>query len=213
MIMRSEPNSGGIPFPKEGKRTGMEVSGFRYHQLILTKSTPRSIKTRRRLVGALIAAVVVIGVAVDVVSQLISNHNREMAAADEFLRVYEEASIQAAEEAASAQAAEEAALTEEEEQKERQERQDRRESVTQIEESAGEMATGHVEDGVLDGEVLRVDCSPVAGGSVDDLTEKTTVFDCFVSTEENDNGTNSGYSYHATVNWDSGHFTYGLGPP
>ena len=35
----------------------------------------------------------------------------------------------------------------------------------------------------------------------DDLTAKTTVFECFSATKDNGDGTMSGRKYHATMNW------------
>ncbi len=75
------------------------------------------------------------------------------------------------------------------------------------------MAQKHVEDGLFDGPVLSVSCDPVGGGSTDDLTAKTTIFECFAATKDNGDGTMSGHKYHATVNWDTGQYTYGLGTP
>jgi len=73
------------------------------------------------------------------------------------------------------------------------------------------MAEGHVTDALFDGPILDVTCSPVAGGSIDDLLQTTTQFNCFVATEDNGDGTMSGYYYHATMNWDTGEYTYGFG--
>jgi hypothetical protein len=39
----------------------------------------------------------------------------------------------------------------------------------------------HAADGIIDGPILEVTCSPVGGGSTDDLSEQTTVFECFVA--------------------------------
>lgn len=75
------------------------------------------------------------------------------------------------------------------------------------------MAEGHVAKGLIDGSIISVSCSPVSGGSTDDLTETTTVFECFVATNDNGDGTMSGFKYHATMNWTSGEFTYGMGAP
>ncbi|MGY1835064.1 DUF2510 domain-containing protein [Blastococcus sp. SYSU DS0510] len=129
--------------------------------------------------------------------------------------------------AAEAAAAEEKAAAEEREQQERedaaaaaaQERRDegersaRRASVTEIEASVKAMAEGHAADDIIDGPIIDVSCSPVGGGSTDDLTEQTTVFACFVANVDNGDGTMSGYKYNATMNWSSGSFTYGLGAP
>jgi len=129
--------------------------------------------------------------------------------------------------AVEAEAAAERAAAEEREEQEQadaaaaaaQERRDeadrnaRRASVTEIEASVKEMAEEHAADGVIDGPIIDVSCSPVGGGSTDDLTEQTTVFECFAANEDNGDGTMSGYKYNATMNWSSGSFTYSLGAP
>jgi membrane protein involved in colicin uptake len=129
--------------------------------------------------------------------------------------------------AAEAQAAAETAAAEEREQQKRdeaaaaaaQERRDqadraaRRDSVVGIQASVKKMAEGHAADGIIDGPVIDVSCSPVGGGSTDDLTEQTTVFECFAANEDNGDGTMSGYKYNATMNWSSGSYTYGFGAP
>ncbi|MBY6706206.1 DUF2510 domain-containing protein [Rhodococcus sp. BP-241] len=86
-------------------------------------------------------------------------------------------------------------------------------SVVGIESSVKQMAEGHVEKGLVDGPIIDVTCSPVSGGSTDDLTETTTVFECFAANEDNGDGTMSGYKYNATMNWTTGSYTYGLGAP
>ena len=85
--------------------------------------------------------------------------------------------------------------------------------VGEIEASVRTMAEDHVAQGFTDGPIISVTCSPVGGGSTDDLTETTTVFDCFVATNDNGDGTMSGVKYHSTVNWSSGSYTYGAGAP
>ena len=37
------------------------------------------------------------------------------------------------------------------------------------------------------------------------------MFQCFVADKKNGDGTMSGYYYHATMNWDTGSYTYGMG--
>jgi hypothetical protein len=85
--------------------------------------------------------------------------------------------------------------------------------VTEIESSVMTMAKKHVSDGLIDGPVLSASCVPVDGGSTDDLTEKTTVFECFVAEKDNGDGTMTGIKYHATQNWTTGRYTYGFGAP
>lgn len=84
-------------------------------------------------------------------------------------------------------------------------------AVSEIEASITTMAEEHIAEGFAEGPVLAVSCSPVNGGSTDDLTAKTTVFECFVANKDNGDGTQSGYYYNATMNWTTGSYTYGRG--
>src|SRR5699024_4178598 len=125
-------------------------------------------------------------------------------AAEESRQAAEEESARAAEESASAEAAEQAstaAAAREEAAQEDAERQWRNDVVGDIEAAVQTMAEEDLEDGLIEGdEVSEVSCSPVAGGSVGDLDQETTALQCFASTEENDDGTWSGYYYDSTVN-------------
>jgi hypothetical protein len=118
----------------------------------------------------------------------------------------------AASDAAAAAAREEAAEATQAAADDR-ERRDRALAVGGIEDSITELAEDHVADGFIDGPVLHVTCSPVAGGSFDNLTEVTTSFECFVANKELDDGRAQGVTYNATMNWDSDQYTYGLGAP
>jgi membrane protein involved in colicin uptake len=129
--------------------------------------------------------------------------------------------------AAAAAAAAEKAATQSREQQQREaaaasaakqrqddaERASRKTAVTGIEASVKKLAEQHASTGVIRGPVISVTCSPVAGGSTDDLTQQTTVFSCFVANKDNGDGTMSGYNYHATMNWSTGSYTYGFGAP
>jgi hypothetical protein len=84
-------------------------------------------------------------------------------------------------------------------------------AVKDLEASITTMAHKQIDLGLFDGPVLSVSCDPVGGGSTDDLTAKTTIFECFAATKDNGDGTLSGHKYHATMNWDTGDYTYGLG--
>ena len=92
-------------------------------------------------------------------------------------------------------------------------RAQRARAVKDIEASVKKLAEKHVQEGLFDGPVLSVSCDPVGGGSTDDLTAKTTVFECFAATKNNGDGTLSGKKYNATMNWDTGDYTYGFGAP
>jgi hypothetical protein len=93
------------------------------------------------------------------------------------------------------------------------ERAQRKAVIPQIEASVKAMAVKDVHDGALDGPILDSTCSPVGGGSTDDLSQLTTVFSCFVGTKKNNDGTETGYDFNATMNWNTGSYTYGLGKP
>ncbi|MEE2058391.1 DUF2510 domain-containing protein [Rhodococcus artemisiae] len=123
------------------------------------------------------------------------------------------AQVAAAEEAADREAERIAEEVAAQERRDEAERASRMLSVANIESSVEEMANEHVGEGMYDGPVLSATCSPVNGGSTDNLNETTTVFECFVGTEELGGGRMRGYKYHATMNWTSGEFTYGFGAP
>ena len=114
-------------------------------------------------------------------------------------------------EAEAKQEAKEQAAVAAQERKVNADRTARTAAVADIEVSIKTMAEKHVADEVIDGPIIDVNCSPLGGGSTDDLTEQTTVFDCFVGNIKNADGTMSGYYYNATMNWTSGQYTYGLG--
>jgi hypothetical protein len=98
-----------------------------------------------------------------------------------------------AEIAAAAKEAEEAA-EKAQARDDREERASRTASVAGIESSVTKMAEGHVAEGLISGPVIESSCSPLGGGSTDDLTESTTVFECFVANKDNGDGTMSGYT-------------------
>ena len=179
---------------------------------------------------AAVGAVLVLLVIVAVVVFMINGARQDAAAAREdataalaALEIEREeadvavAAAEAASEAIASEAAEAAAKEEAAEATQAaaddSERQYRASTVGGIEDSITEMAEEHVSDGRIDGPVLDVSCSPVAGGSLDNLTDVTTSFACFVTTEELDDGRARGIGYNATMNWDTGSYTYNIGDP
>jgi hypothetical protein len=113
--------------------------------------------------------------------------------------------------AAKAEADKEAAAEKAQDKADDLERADRAAAVDGIEASVKTMAEGHATEGLIDGPIIDASCSPVGGGSMDNLDESTTVFECFVANEDNGDGTMSGYTYNATMNWSTGSYTYSLG--
>jgi hypothetical protein len=166
--------------------------------------TPKHSKRGLIIASVVVAAVLVIGGG-SALAWKVVNDQQVAAAAQEAAEVA--AAKAAAEKKAEDRAAAAAAAAE------KSERANRAAAVPGVEESIRVMAEGHISDGVIDGPVLSVDCSPVNGGSTDDLTEQTTVFACFVANVDNGDGTFTGYNYNATMNWTTGSYTYGLGAP
>ena len=66
-------------------------------------------------------------------------------------------------------------------------------------------------EGRLTGPFSRSSCTPLGGGSIDDLTAKTGTFECIAVNKKDDDGTESGYVFSATVNWDTGEYQWRLG--
>ncbi len=91
------------------------------------------------------------------------------------------------------------------------ERRVRRQGVKQMEGSITKDARKEVATGLLTGPIRYTSCDPLGGGSTDDLTALTTTFSCLAVNKKNNDGTVSGYSFHATQNWSSGSYSWGLG--
>jgi hypothetical protein len=73
--------------------------------------------------------------------------------------------------------------------------------VTQLQRSVTKDARKSVDAGVLDGPILNTQCTPLGGGSTDDLTALTGTFECLAVDKKNNDGTVEGYAYSSTVNW------------
>jgi hypothetical protein len=171
---------------------------------------PSPVPKNRRLVKWLIIAggvVLLLGLVGGGIAWKVAHDEREAAAAAE--AAAEKAAADEREQQERAEAAAAAA----QERRDEAERGARRTSVAEIEASVKKMAEQHAADGIVDGPIIEVSCSPVGGGSTDDLTEQTTVFECFAAHKDNGDGTMSGYKYNATMNWSSGSYTYSLGAP
>ncbi|SDQ53122.1 DUF2510 domain-containing protein [Leucobacter chromiiresistens] len=168
----------------------------------------KRLSKRSILILSIVGAIVVLGTAGGLVWKGIADQKEEerLALIEERAQEREAERAEAAEKAAE----EEAAAQEKVDDALRAMRQD---SVTDIEESVKAMAEGHVADGVLTGPILSVSCSPIGGGSTDDLDQSTTVFKCFAANVDNGDGTMNGYTYNSTMNWETGEYTYGLGAP
>lgn len=86
----------------------------------------------------------------------------------------------------------------------------RHSSEAEMEKSITKWARGLVSEGTLDEPILRSSCTPIGGGS-ENLTEVTVKYECLAITTDNDDGTSSGYRVHATMDFTSGEYQWGLG--
>ncbi len=91
------------------------------------------------------------------------------------------------------------------------ERTQRESLIKDMQKSITKDAKKSVADDILDGPILYTQCTPLGGGSSDDLTAITGTFSCLAATKEHGDGTISGYSYSATANWDDLSYSWHLG--
>lgn len=91
------------------------------------------------------------------------------------------------------------------------ERDQRADLIKQMQKSITKDARSDVGNGLLDGPIFYTSCDPLGGGSIDDLTELTTTFECIAVNEKRKDGTARGYVYSATMNWDEYSWGWRLG--
>src|SRR4051812_23533672 len=91
------------------------------------------------------------------------------------------------------------------------ERSSRADLVKSLERSVTKDATKDVNEGLIDGPVLHTSCNPSGGSNPDDLSATTADFTCLAVNKENADGTESGYRFTATVNYDDLTYTWHLG--
>lgn len=84
------------------------------------------------------------------------------------------------------------------------------ELIKEVAASVKKTAKKDVTDGLLTGPIINASCQPLGGGSTDDLTQKTATLDCFAANKKNADGTESGYGFSATINWDTGEYSWEL---
>ena len=165
------------------------------------RSKTRGSRKLRLFALAAVAIVMLAGGATAV--SLVVAHNNEVAA--------EQRVADKAEAAKAAEAAHVAAREQSRKAADVAERAERKTTVSAIETSITTDAQSRVDSGALDGPIIKSSCSPLGGGSTDDLTALTTTFTCIAINVENADGTASGYRFSATMNWDSGSYTWHLG--
>jgi hypothetical protein len=166
---------------------------------------PRHWTREKKLATAGVSLVVIVALAVGGVA-IWQQQMAEIAAVED-IRVLELAEAEAA---AAAENVRLAAEAEELRDTERRQ-QNRREAITEIQADVESMARGHVADGIITGQVISTACTTTGGIALDDISIRSMLFECFVATEDNGDGTQNGFYYHARANWDTGSWTFGLG--
>jgi hypothetical protein len=155
-------------------------------------------------VGVLIIAIA--GVAIALTIQHNNQVNSEKVAAAAAADAQKE---REAEEARASAAASASAAAQEE--ADSAERLKRTAIVTALEESVLKDAKSLVDKGVLDGPITRASCTPLGGGSTDDLTAITCTFECIAVNKTEADGSESGYRFSATINWNEASYSWHLG--
>ena len=166
---------------------------------------PGRSKISKRVVIGMVAALVVIGSATGFALKI--NHDnqvtgQQVAAAQAQKRATDAAKAQADAEAAAAatkQAADDQTRTE------------RKGTVTALEASILKDAKGRVKTEFLTGPIFSASCTPLGGGSVDDLTALTGTLECIAVNKRHADGSSEGYRFAATINWNEGSYTWHLG--
>lgn len=162
-----------------------------------------ALSTRAKILTAVVVAVVILGGASAGLVAVSAQSAAVEAAAKEDARLEAEAVAKQEKKEADAASAAKAA--------DDLERSLRTVSVTEMEKSITDWATEKTTSGVLKGPIIRTSCTPLGGGSTDDLTAITTIFSCIAVNVENADGSATGYRVSATFNWDTNQYTWHLG--
>ena len=177
--------------------------------------TKRSrIPKRVKITLLIVLAVLIAGSVTTAV--VIKNHRDKVAAERQAAIVQAAAAEKRAAEARQREeaAAQEAARQEARRQKRIETQQEialRHSAERDMEKSITKWADKQVVAGVLGPPAMkRTSCTPIGGGS-ENLSDITIRYDCLAINEDNADGTSTGYAVHATMDFSSGEYTWGLG--
>jgi membrane protein involved in colicin uptake len=88
----------------------------------------------------------------------------------------------------------------------------RQEAETELQGAITKDATSKANQGLLvDGPAQSTTCTPVSGGSSQNLSESSGTYSCIAVYQTHGDGTESGYSYTGTINFSTGNMTWRLG--
>ena len=164
-----------------------------------------AVSKRTKIIAAAVVAVIVLAGGGVAIAEKISHDDQVTQDKERAEAAAKAAAAQKAQEQKAADA--EAAAQEE---SDNSERALRRELVREMESSIKKDALKRVNEGTLTGPIKKVSCNPVGGGSESDLADKTGRYDCIAVDKTNSDGTESGYPFKATANWDEFSYTWQL---
>ncbi|MGN8131761.1 hypothetical protein [Paenarthrobacter sp. 22069] len=165
----------------------------------------RFANVNKRLVAIATAVLIIVvaGIAISLNVQHTNQVNAENAAAASAAEAEDKRQAEATRASQAAAAAKQAA--------DATKRAQRKLIVTSLEDSILKDAESRVGKGVLEGPITRASCTPIGGGSSDDLTAITGTFQCIAVNKTEADGSSSGYRFSATVNWNDASYSWHLG--
>ncbi|TPV48568.1 hypothetical protein FJ661_18020 [Pseudarthrobacter phenanthrenivorans] len=162
-----------------------------------------NVNKRLVAVAAAVLIIAVAGIAVSLNIQHTNQVNAEQAAAASAAEAENKRQAEATRASQAAAAAKQAA--------DATKRAQRKLIVASLEDSILKDAESRVAKGVLEGPITRASCTPLGGGSSDDLTAITGTFQCIAVNKTEADGSSSGYRFSATVNWNDASYSWHLG--
>lgn len=162
-----------------------------------------NVNKRLVAVAAAVLIIAVAGIAVSLNIQHTNQVNAEQAAAASAAEAENKRQAEAARASQAAADAKQAA--------DAAKRAQRKLIVTSLEDSILKDAESRVGKGILEGPITRASCTPLGGGSSDDLTAITGTFQCIAVNKTEADGSSSGYRFSATVNWNDASYSWHLG--
>ena len=168
---------------------------------------PRS-KFSRRMAVVVAAALVVVGSATGLALKV--SHDNQVTAQRVATAQAEKRATDAAQAKVDADAAAAKAAADVKQAADDLTRAERKTAVGELETAILKDAKARVKSATLTGPILSASCTPLGGGSADDLTSLTGTFECIAVNKKNADGSSSGYRFSAAINWGKD-YTWHLG--
>lgn len=162
-----------------------------------------NVNKRIVLIAAAVFIAVIAGIGITLNIQHTNQVNAEQAAAASAAEAENKRQAEATRAAAAESAAKQSA--------DALKREHRKLIITALEASVLKDAKARVTEGVLEGPITRASCTPLGGGSSDDLTAITGTFQCIAVNKTEPDGSSSGYRFSATANWNDASYSWHLG--